>query len=364
VLALYIIAASLSVLFPGLLAWGQRRARTFKPDPIGENPAISVVIAARNEARHLPGLVQALLNQDYAGEWEVVLVLDRCEDDSEEVLRGLPGAGPRVRVLEIADLPEGWTGKKWALEQGIRAARHEWIALTDADCLPQGGWLRGMAGEFAGGAELVLGIGLYRQGGGLLNAFVRFETHLTAMQYLGMAGWGRPYMGVGRNLGYNRSFFQRAGGMGAIAHRLSGDDDLLVNRHARAASTATLTTPGTHTVSEPPPDWKAWWRQKLRHLSAGTGYRWSTTFILSLLHGLQAIFYLSLIGVLCSERPPELVWGIYAGRTVLAAIFWNSGNGFRMQKGLWLWYPLLDFFYLCYHLILVPVSLFLKPKWK
>lgn len=342
------------------------------PDGVAESPhsekqhsGISVVIAAKDEADHLPGLFEALQKQDFAGDWEVVLVLDRCRDDSELIAAKYTEIKPLIlRIATIEETPEGWTGKKWALEQGIKTARYNRIALTDADCLPESGWLRGIAREMDRGKELVLGLGLYRRTAGLLNLFVRFETHLTAMQYIGFAGLGMPYMGVGRNMAYSRAFFQRAGGFSEIAHRLSGDDDLLVNQFARAKATGTMTAAGTRTISEPPQTFSSWWRQKIRHLSAGTGYRMATQFILSLLHGLQAIFYLSLVGALCSEQPPELVWGIYAGRTLLAALFWNLGKGFRMQNDLLVLFPILDIAYLFYNLIMVPASLFLTPKWK
>lgn len=370
-LILFIIAAALSITIPALLAW--RRESAGEGASLGAGvgvefeknlAGISVVIAAKDEAENLPGLLEALIKQDFGGEYEIVLVLDRCKDDSLLISAHYAEIKPIILRIEIEETPEGWTGKKWALEKGIKAAKFDRIALTDADCIPDPGWLSGIAAAMDQGNELVLGLGMYARKGGLLNAFVRFETHLTAMQYIGFARLGMPYMGVGRNMAYTRSFFNRADGFSAIAHRLSGDDDLLVNRYAKAGTTATMTAAGTRTTSIAPSNWGAWWRQKIRHLSAGTGYRFKTQFILSLLHGLQAIFYLSLVGVLCSEQPPELVWGIYTGRTILAGLFWNLGKGFRMPTDLVFLFPLLDVAYLFYNLIMVPASLFLTPKWK
>jgi cellulose synthase/poly-beta-1,6-N-acetylglucosamine synthase-like glycosyltransferase len=381
VIFLYIIAAVLSILIPGMIALagkssglprllsGSKDEENSLPIAIGTHsvpapPGISIVIAAKDEAHNLDGLLQALLNQDFVGKYEIILVLDRCEDDSALISARYAEISPLIHRIEIKETPEGWTGKKWALEKGIAAAQFDRIALTDADCIPESGWLQGISDQLDQGNELVLGVGLYRRTSGILNAFVRFETHLTAMQYTGFARLGMPYMGVGRNMAYTRGFFQRAGGFSAIAHRLSGDDDLLVNHFARADKTATLTASGTRTFSTAPPTFKAWWRQKIRHLSAGTGYRLATQFILSLLPALQAIFYLSLVGVLCSEQPLVLIGGIYAGRTVLAGLFWNSEKGFRMQIDLLMVFPLLDVAYLLYNLVMVPASLLLTPKWK
>src|SRR3546814_6078167 len=73
--------------------------------------------------------------------------------------------------------------------------------------------------------------------GGLLNAFIRYETFYTALNYLSFALSGMPYMGVGRNLSYKRSLFFRHKGFASHLHLRSGDDDLFVNRAASKENT-------------------------------------------------------------------------------------------------------------------------------
>ena len=72
----------------------------------------------------------------------------------------------------------------------------------------------------------------------MLNKYIRFDSLTIAMQYLGMAIRGIPYMGVGRNLAYRRSVFFRNKGFGSHNHVISGDDDLLVNTIATGKNTA------------------------------------------------------------------------------------------------------------------------------
>ncbi|MEM0998916.1 MAG: glycosyltransferase [Bacteroidota bacterium] len=358
-------ASALSLLPLAFLVMGQwrfARRRDRGANPV-TCPPLSVVIAAKDEAHNLPALLDALRDQDYPAPYEVILVLDRCRDDSEVIARARPDG--HLRVHAIYELPAGWTGKKWALEQGIQAAKYPHLAFTDADCLPETSWLHGLGKQFARGYEVVLGLGLYRRRIHLLNYLVQYETHLTALTYLGLASWGYPYMGVGRNLGYTREFYQRAGGMTPIADRLSGDDDLLIDRHARTARTGWMTEPGTRTWSEAPPDWKSWWHQKIRHLSAGTSYQVPTQLILFALNAALGIFYLSLGIVLCSKWPLEAeLWGLIILRYGTGSWLLTRGYRFKLPRQIALLFPLLEVMYLLYLLILVPASLILKPKWR
>lgn len=363
-LSLLLVVALLYLL--ALASWSVALVRDAPPDKLaGENLLpISVVIAARNEAANLPALFAALARQVDAPDHEVILVLDRCTDGSLALAQAQAAVNPRLRLLEIAATPPGWSPKKWALQSGIAQARYGHLAFTDADCQPESGWLSGIAAQFATGKELVLGIGLYQRQAGPLNAFIQHETQLTAVQYLGLAACGLPYMGVGRNLAYTKAFFEAAGGFSDIAHRLSGDDDLLVNHHARGPLTGLMAQPGTRTYSIPKKTFRGWWSQKMRHLSAGTAYKLGSQLILSAFHGLHAIFYLSLAVALMMGHPWVPIVLIYTGRAVLAAIFWNLHQGLRHRWELWLVFPVLDVAYLLYHLVMVPASLVIKPKWQ
>ena len=115
-------------------------------DPPGvdlpEWPPVRVIVPARNEAEVLPRTLPSLLDQDYPGPFEVVLVNDRSADSTEEeALRcGSRGPAGRLRVVPGEPLPPGWTGKLWAMEQGVRAAAGtpepngpQLLLFTDAD---------------------------------------------------------------------------------------------------------------------------------------------------------------------------------------------------------------------------------------
>ena len=109
------------------------------PDPLAW-PAVTAVVPARDEADVIARSVGALLSQDYPGRLRVVLVDDQSSDgtgaEALAAARAL-GAEGRLEVLSGRPLPGGWTGKLWALSQGIeRACQTEapdFLLLTDAD---------------------------------------------------------------------------------------------------------------------------------------------------------------------------------------------------------------------------------------
>jgi len=85
-------------------------------------PNVIAVVPARNEAETLGRVVSGLLKQDYPGAFSVVVVDDHSEDGTASVARQVAadnGAGERVRVVNASELPEGWTGKLWALNEAV-----------------------------------------------------------------------------------------------------------------------------------------------------------------------------------------------------------------------------------------------------
>ncbi len=260
-------------------AFTEPRVTTPHPDP----KPLSVVICARNEADNLSRFLPAVLTQEYPS-YEVVVVNDCSEDNTYDVLGTFMKQYPHLKVSMIQKEPGFTHTKKLALLIGIKAAQNELIVLTDADCQPASPlWLHAVA-EAAGreGTDMVLGYGAYMSEKGLLNRYIRYETMFIAMQYYGMTMAGKPYMGVGRNMAYPKSFFFEKGGFGPHNHIMSGDDDLFVNRNATATNCSLMHSHDSFTLSVPSHTFGQWVRQKRRHLTASAYYKGSDKVRLSL----------------------------------------------------------------------------------
>jgi hopene-associated glycosyltransferase HpnB len=101
-------------------------------------PRVAAVVPARNEAECIGASISSLLAQDYPGAWTVILVDDDSDDGTADIARRAAQAGERLRLVTSRSLPAGWTGKLWAVKQGIDAAAAlpqppDYLLLTDAD---------------------------------------------------------------------------------------------------------------------------------------------------------------------------------------------------------------------------------------
>ena len=99
----------------------------------GSEPLVSVIVPARNEAANIETCVRSLTASSYPA-FEVIVVDDRSEDGTAEIVRSL-GAGNarRLCLVEGAELPQGWLGKPWACRQGAAVAEGGLLLFTDAD---------------------------------------------------------------------------------------------------------------------------------------------------------------------------------------------------------------------------------------
>ncbi len=104
---------------------------TLAPAVPADAPPVTVVIPARDEEASIGRCLKSLLSQDYPGELRIVLVNDGSRDGTAEVAREF--ADKRLTIIEGAERPPGWSGKLWALQQGIEAAETPLLLLSDAD---------------------------------------------------------------------------------------------------------------------------------------------------------------------------------------------------------------------------------------
>lgn len=244
-----------------------------KPATQGNTP-VSIIVCAKNEAENLRELVPLLITQDYP-HFEIILVNDASTDDTMVVINEFVSQYRHVKAVDVINNETFWGNKKYALTLGIKTAVNDHLLFIDADCRPASPkWLTGMSGPVHDQTTIVLGYGGYEKvPKSLLNALIRYETALTAMQYLGYALRGNPYMGVGRNLAYTAKQFYDVNGFMSHMRIMGGDDDLFVNEAATAHNTAVALDPESFTISKPKETWSSWWIQKKRHVNTAKRYK-------------------------------------------------------------------------------------------
>src|SRR5947208_14593769 len=112
---------------------------TIPVDPVTTTVKIAVIIPARDEAQVIARSVNSLLNQTCSSSIHIFLVDDGSTDDTAQIAQRAgrqAGNSPALTIIEGWPPPAGWSGKLWALQQGIQRAQElapEFLLFTDAD---------------------------------------------------------------------------------------------------------------------------------------------------------------------------------------------------------------------------------------
>lgn len=339
----------------------------FKPknEFVRSDQPVSVIVCARDEYYNLKVNLPLLLNQDYSV-YEVVVVDHGSEDDTKYLLRDLADEYPHLKIVSLSQDLNFFTGKKFPLSIGIKSAKYDVLLFTDADCIPRSNqWVRRMAANFTEGTEIVLGYGAYQKKNSLLNLLIRFDTVRIAMNYLGFARAGMPYMGVGRNMAYRKSLFYRQNGFISHYRIQSGDDDLFINKAATSKNTRIAIQSDAHTVSVPKSSISLWIRQKRRHLMTGGYYKQSHKLALGLFAFTQAAFWTFTILLLAFWYQPYIVLGLAGIRFFTQLLITGKVMRKLSEKGFLLLVPLFELFLMIVSPMLALANVFNKPiKWR
>ena len=202
-------------------------------------PLVSIVIPARNEAQIIERSVRAFLAQDYAN-FEVIVVNDRSTDATLEILRRIDDS--RLTVIDGEEPPAGWLGKPWALQQGSSRARGDILLFVDADLVYAPATLRRAIAEIESGDA------------GLITLLPHFEMGTFAEQvgmpmmafaaFCGLPLWWsnrsrdvRLAIGGGSGILIRRGVFEAVDGFRALKSAVV--DDIGLARHVRQHGEAT-----------------------------------------------------------------------------------------------------------------------------
>lgn len=314
---------------------------------------VSIIICAHNEQENLTLYLPGILEQQYPN-FQVVVVNDCSDDETKWILKDFSVQYPHLKIVEIKEHIQLKHSKKFALTMGIKAASHDCLLMTDADCQPNSPfWLDQMASSLRDEKEIVLGYSPYFKFPGFLNKLIRFETTHTAMSYFSYALNKNAYMGVGRNLAYSKTLFFKGKGFNAHMHIKSGDDDLFVNSNATRKNVQIALHPDSFVYSVPKQTWKSYYKQKARHAGASVAYKKKHQFSLGLQLISTVFFYLSLL--FCTLAFPSF-WYLSLGAYLLRLIcqfliFWPIYKKLQV-KDLLPWLPVLDlyyYFYICFN---------------
>ena len=341
------------------------------PVSVQERLPVSIIICAKNEAANLRKNLPLILAQRYSNDagiplYEVIVVNDASTDDTEEVLKELEQHYDNLwDVIIPSDAVRNMPGKKFALSKGIAYATHQWLLLTDADCSPASdNWLELMVTPRANGKEIVAGYGGFHRSPGLLNAFIRWETLHTFLQYSTYLQAGKPYMAVGRNMACTKDALLKAQASRTWTATPSGDDDLLVSVSGTQNNMAIVADKDAFTVSHTPSSFADWIKQKQRHLSTGKYYKPGIKTLLAVYGCSHAVLWLSFFSLLIMHYC-YLAILVMAIRCFLFWTLWAVTAGKLREKTLIFLFPFFDIAWMLYNFAFFPyITWKNKQHWK
>lgn len=344
----------------------------YKKKPLeNQYKPVSIVICAKNEYSNLKKNLPLILEQDYP-DFEVVVVNDCSEDDTNFLLKSFSEKYPRLNVVSILKNVNFFTGKKFALAVGIKSAKYDLLLLTDADCIPRSNrWIAEMQNHFTAKTEIVLGYSGYEKKKGFVNKLIRFDTIMTAIQYLSWALIGKTYMGVGRNLAYNRQLFFKSKGFTSHYQIPSGDDDLFINQVATKNNVQIEISAQSQSFSEPKLTYATWITQKKRHYRTGFLYKPFHKIMLGMftlsnfLLYVAFVFLIVLLIVRFSYYNIILVCSLFVLKLATQLFIFKKSMNKLDEKNLLLISPLLDLIFVLLNPFIALSNFIVKEnKWK
>lgn len=327
-------------------------------------PFISVILVVRDEAENLKRFFPLLLKQEYSGGYEIIVVLDRCSDNSYDILNNYTEHDNRIRLISIDYLPDGFSPKKIAIQNAIAVAQGDYFAFTDADCAVPTLWLRSIGRAFQAENQIVLGYSPYFKEKNWLNHLIQYETVRTATLYLALAAVGYPYMAVGRNMAYSRFFYDNTDKFSTHLGTLSGADDIIINQFGSKYKIGLLLEENNFVWSIPKKTWLEWYQQKTRHIGASKHYNLTSKLVIATLQLSFIGIYGGLFVLLFYKEWGIFVYSIYffhiiANFYCLKLICEKFGSNELLSR-----FIFLDFIFALYQLLIVPSGFIKKGKWQ
>ena len=235
-----IIAGAVVVLLAvlGSLTNPFLRSLRFQKTGTAENqPPVSILITAHDNLAELERNLPMFLRQQYAADYQVIVVCQSTDGETQDFLKRLAAENPHLYYTYIPESSRYMSRKKLQITLGVKAAKHEWIILTEPNCRPSNDkWLQTMARQCQDPNHLVLGyVALDEE----TKSVRRFDSIRKAYYVLRRAQQTYGYRSHMPNVAFRKSDFMKEQGYQGNLEYVRGEYDFLVNKYAHCGDTAT-----------------------------------------------------------------------------------------------------------------------------
>lgn len=216
-------------------------------------PSVSLLFNIVGEWDALKRNLPAFLEQEYKGQYNVIIVIREGDEETESVSK-LYENDPRVYCTYVPKSSRYMSKPKLAVTLGCKASKSDWILMADITAMPSSNnWLTSMVGNIKDGTDIVLGYCKYDSHMSALRRFAKLHT----FAYLVKTRGGIPYRSIGNNILFRREMFMEQDGYRGNLKYIGGEYDFIVNKFATAKNTTTTLDRDTWLLAEIPTD-KSW----------------------------------------------------------------------------------------------------------
>lgn len=283
--AILIVLSIIYCLYLILLFFGLFRLKKVKND---FQYTVSIIVPARNEEDNIANCLSALVSQEYPEDkYEIIVVDDRSEDGTPEVVSSFIAQHNNIRLIRVTDPPPEISPRKNALNLGVKNSSGEIVFSTDADCRPKPTWIPGMIRHFDQDVGLVAGFSPIERDQNespLWEKLLSLDSLALASLSAGGIGLGIGLICPGRNLAYRREVYEQIGGFGKTGRVVSGDYTLLLQSVIKDTDwkVGYASSEETHVPTNLPSGIEDFINQRRRHASTGLHYpKWLTLPLIS-----------------------------------------------------------------------------------
>lgn len=272
---LSIIGIAVAVVMAVLSLWCspfRRKLRVATADSAPTPQPLSLILMTHGNTLALADCLPLWLNQEYAADLQIIVVVDEGDHQAEDIIKRLSG-NRRLYSTFVPQSSRYMSRRKLAVTLGVKAARHDWVLLADADCRPSSPQCLTaiMSHCHAETANLTM-VPVYYEAAS--RGFYQFERLHRALYYIGRALRGRAYSTNVHCLAFRKSQFMDGQGFLGSLHLLWGEYATLVNKYAAPHATAIALDEESRLIQRKPTS--AEWRKDQvraldtnRHLSHG-----------------------------------------------------------------------------------------------
>ena len=214
------------------------RSLRFQKTGTAENqPPVSILITAHDNLAELERNLPMFLRQQYAADYQVIVVCQSTDGETQDFLKRTAAENPHLYYTYIPESSRYMSRKKLQITLGVKAAKHEWIILTEPNCRPSNDkWLQTMARQCQDPNHLVLGyVALDEE----TKSVRRFDSIRKAYYVLRRAQQTYGYRSHMPNVAFRKSDFMKEQGYQGNLEYVRGEYDFLVNKYAHCGDTAT-----------------------------------------------------------------------------------------------------------------------------